>query len=281
MIQEAEIKRLSASLQVDPQVVEHDYILGCFLYFLTQQELTQVSWIFKGGTCLAKCYFPGYRFSEDLDFTVIAKTNQKEVLTAVEQSSKRMHTALGIQTDLKGVSIDTIEDDYGRESFEAKFYYRGPLQIPGSPRSVKVHISADEELSFPSITKTVLHPYSDKTDLPAATLRVYSLEEVFAEKLRALSGQRKYAIARDLFDLYHLAKAGSNVQAAIEVLPDKCRRKGIDPAVFALAAITARKKDFQVNWTNNLEYLVPEGYKTNFEDAWLFATGILARALPA
>jgi predicted nucleotidyltransferase component of viral defense system len=25
--------------------------------------------IFKGGTCLRKCYFPNYRFSEDLDFT--------------------------------------------------------------------------------------------------------------------------------------------------------------------------------------------------------------------
>ncbi|WP_134089972.1 nucleotidyl transferase AbiEii/AbiGii toxin family protein [Olivibacter sp. XZL3] len=27
--------------------------------------------IFKGGTCLRKCYIPDYRFSEDLDFTSI------------------------------------------------------------------------------------------------------------------------------------------------------------------------------------------------------------------
>lgn len=27
------------------------------------------SWVFKGGTCLKKCYFETYRFSEDLDFT--------------------------------------------------------------------------------------------------------------------------------------------------------------------------------------------------------------------
>ncbi|WP_394346518.1 nucleotidyl transferase AbiEii/AbiGii toxin family protein [Sphingobacterium psychroaquaticum] len=26
---------------------------------------------FKGGTCLSKCYFPNYRFSENLDFTSI------------------------------------------------------------------------------------------------------------------------------------------------------------------------------------------------------------------
>ena len=29
------------------------------------------SWVFKGGTCLKKCYIETYRFSEDLDFTVL------------------------------------------------------------------------------------------------------------------------------------------------------------------------------------------------------------------
>jgi predicted nucleotidyltransferase component of viral defense system len=28
-------------------------------------------WIFKGGTCLKKCFVETYRFSEDLDFTVL------------------------------------------------------------------------------------------------------------------------------------------------------------------------------------------------------------------
>jgi hypothetical protein len=28
-------------------------------------------WVFKGGTCLKKCYIETYRFSEDLDFTVL------------------------------------------------------------------------------------------------------------------------------------------------------------------------------------------------------------------
>jgi len=33
------------------------------------EELAE-SWVFKGGTCLKKCYFETYRFSEDLDFTL-------------------------------------------------------------------------------------------------------------------------------------------------------------------------------------------------------------------
>jgi predicted nucleotidyltransferase component of viral defense system len=30
-------------------------------------------WVFKGGTCLKKCYIETYRFSEDLDFTVLPR----------------------------------------------------------------------------------------------------------------------------------------------------------------------------------------------------------------
>ncbi len=30
------------------------------------EDLTQC-WLFKGGTCLKKCFFETYRFSEDLD----------------------------------------------------------------------------------------------------------------------------------------------------------------------------------------------------------------------
>jgi predicted nucleotidyltransferase component of viral defense system len=32
--------------------------------------LLTTEWVFKGGTCLKKCYFETYRFSEDLDFTL-------------------------------------------------------------------------------------------------------------------------------------------------------------------------------------------------------------------
>lgn len=36
------------------------------------------SWVFKGGTCLKKCYFETYRFSEDLDFTLTDASHLNE-----------------------------------------------------------------------------------------------------------------------------------------------------------------------------------------------------------
>lgn len=51
-------------------VVEKDYVLGWLLWGIGRHPALRRSWIFKGGTCLKKCYIETYRFSEDLDFTV-------------------------------------------------------------------------------------------------------------------------------------------------------------------------------------------------------------------
>jgi predicted nucleotidyltransferase component of viral defense system len=51
-------------------VVEKDYVLGWLLWGIGSDEVLRDAWVFKGGTCLKKCYIETYRFSEDLDFTV-------------------------------------------------------------------------------------------------------------------------------------------------------------------------------------------------------------------
>jgi len=71
MIPEVEIRRAAARLGVDPMLVELDYVLGCFLGALFGRPEARVL-RFKGGTCLRKCYIPDYRFSEDLDFTLVS-----------------------------------------------------------------------------------------------------------------------------------------------------------------------------------------------------------------
>lgn len=52
-------------------VVEKDYVLGWLLWGIGRHPVLGQSWIFKGGTCLKKGYIETYRFSEDLDFTVV------------------------------------------------------------------------------------------------------------------------------------------------------------------------------------------------------------------
>ena len=70
MIDRAEILRVANTLGLEARVVEKDYVLGWVLHGIARDPLLGESWVFKGGTCLKKCYFETYRFSEDLDFTV-------------------------------------------------------------------------------------------------------------------------------------------------------------------------------------------------------------------
>ncbi len=70
MIDREEIRELAREFQLEPNVVEKDYALGWLLAGLSAHPALAESWIFKGGTCLKKCFFETYRFSEDLDFTL-------------------------------------------------------------------------------------------------------------------------------------------------------------------------------------------------------------------
>ena len=70
MIKAQEIIAEAARLSLQPHVVEKDYVLGWVLAGISAHDAFHDTWIFKGGTCLKKCFFETYRFSEDLDFTL-------------------------------------------------------------------------------------------------------------------------------------------------------------------------------------------------------------------
>jgi predicted nucleotidyltransferase component of viral defense system len=70
MIDRRELLALAEAVSLQPRVIEKDYVLGWILAGINAHAALTGTWIFKGGTCLKKCYFETYRFSEDLDFTV-------------------------------------------------------------------------------------------------------------------------------------------------------------------------------------------------------------------
>jgi predicted nucleotidyltransferase component of viral defense system len=70
VIDKREILEAASSFRLLPNIVEKDYVLGWILAGINAHEELAEGWVFKGGTCLKKCYFETYRFSEDLDFTL-------------------------------------------------------------------------------------------------------------------------------------------------------------------------------------------------------------------
>jgi predicted nucleotidyltransferase component of viral defense system len=88
LIAEAEIRRYAAQWGVDPMVVDLDYALGWWLAALYHTAESADLLRFKGGTCLRKCYFADYRFSEDLDFTATATLAPQALMAWVEQATR-------------------------------------------------------------------------------------------------------------------------------------------------------------------------------------------------
>lgn len=84
--------------QLRPEVVEKDYVLGWLLSGLGRHPTVQAGWVFRGGTCLKKCYFETYRFSEDLDFTLRpdAPYTPGEILETLKDMSRDVSSDSGI-----------------------------------------------------------------------------------------------------------------------------------------------------------------------------------------
>ena len=83
MIQPAEIARLAHRLGLGDKTIEKDYALTWTLLAVADSPLRD-RLAFKGGTALKKVYVPEYRFSEDLDFTLLAEMSNDELVGTVE-----------------------------------------------------------------------------------------------------------------------------------------------------------------------------------------------------
>jgi predicted nucleotidyltransferase component of viral defense system len=62
MIDREEILELAREFQLPANTVEKDYALGWLLAGISSHHALRDSWVFKGGTCLKKCFFETYRF---------------------------------------------------------------------------------------------------------------------------------------------------------------------------------------------------------------------------
>ncbi len=204
-------------------VVEKDYVLGWLLAGISNHPELGKAWVFKGGTCLKKCYFETYRFSEDLDFTL------SDDKTLDEARLKKMFNDIadwiydqsGIECPRDTFRFEVYKNKRGVMSAEGRIGYRGPMQRRGNSPRIKLDLTCDEILVLEPTTREVHHPYTDR---PVSGIHVqcYSYEEVFAEKIRALAERER---PRDLYDVVHLYRHKSerpDSASVLNTLEQKC-----------------------------------------------------------
>ena len=57
MIDQSEILEAANETGLNPYVIEKDYVIGWVLAGIYDHPDIRDAWVFKGGTCLKKCFF--------------------------------------------------------------------------------------------------------------------------------------------------------------------------------------------------------------------------------
>ena len=267
MIDKSEIMDFSREFGLAANVVEKDYVLGWVLAGIFNHPVIGDKWVFKGGTCLKKCYFETYRFSEDLDFTVSASDglDREFLVTCFKEISSWVYDATGVDIPQDMIRFDVYEKYRGGLSAEGRIGYRGPMQKRGDLPRIKLDLTTDEVLVLDPVVRDVHHPYSDR---PGQGIQInsYCFEEVFAEKIRALAERQR---PRDLYDVIHLYRhddLNPNQSLILSTLDKKCRFKNMATPTMSTFLSRPERDELESEWKNMLAHQLPA--LPAFEQFW-------------
>ncbi len=279
MISAAELRRLAGAWNADFTVVERDYVLSWVLVGLYRRPVLAEGLVFKGGTALRKCYFPDYRFSAGLDFTLRTSPPAQELRAEIEVGCRTITEETGIR--LVPVDFRTLRDVLGEEAYQGRVEYTGPLgRLGGDQPRIRLDLTIYEKLVLPPEHRSVHHPYSDAGSLDLA-MPVYALDEMLAEKLRAML---RRARARDLYDVWQLlTRYGGALdwERARHALEEKAHYKGFSFGSVADFLTLENREAWARSWEASVrrQVSVPTKYDRVVAEVESALTDFLTRSL--
>lgn len=222
------------------ELIKEDIILHKLLFELTRNSYFSENFLFKGGSCLTKCYFGYYRFSVDLDFTYknqsifegLLRKEKRKIL--IESTEKLSHLLEEISTKMNL----TFEVDLSNRKF-VEFGSKGRMitfKLWRGNEFTKIQVNFVELLLFPEkerMVKTLLDKVRIGKDVKIYfneflnfyrnfKIGCYDEREILSEKVRAIL-TRKTQKLRDFYDLFVLDKKGIKIENQIEEIKRKIR----------------------------------------------------------
>jgi predicted nucleotidyltransferase component of viral defense system len=219
------------------EIIEKDYILSWVLAGIAANKKLQGELIFKGGTALKKCYFGNYRFSEDLDFTAKQDIVRGELLDKEIKKSCEIATNLVQKFSPLELKVERYREKESHPGGQEAFNIRGkfPWHRQFLPK-VMVEITIEEPVQIEPVKRSILHGYEEEI---FQEINVYSLEEIIAEKMRAILQHFKKleergwtrSRARDYYDIWRILNGYSNalrMEIISSLFLEKCKVKEVE-----------------------------------------------------
>jgi predicted nucleotidyltransferase component of viral defense system len=257
VIAKQELLQLRGEWQLDVGVIEKDYVLGWLIAAIAHAPELSERWIFKGGTCLRKCYYETYRFSEDLDFTVVDDGPEEpaELTEIFGRIATWLREESGIELLVDERSFTRRRNLRGQPTTQGRIAYRGPNPQSTLPK-VRLDITSDEVLVERPEARDVVHAYGDGP-IAGGRMWCYSLTELAAEKIRALAERCR---PRDLYDVVHIHRHPDLLGRAPRVrsaLDAKCAHAGIAVPTAETIRSSPYVQEVEDEWQNMLGHQLP------------------------
>jgi predicted nucleotidyltransferase component of viral defense system len=226
MISPDELREQAAVYDLNEADIQRDYVFGWLIAGIYRASNLGDIAILKGGNALRKAYFPGTRFSDDLDFSTAQGLDSEMLLRELNGVCDFAQEATGVQFDSeRNRLVDEHQIDAERTVYKFRLYFKN--LIGGRDHvtiSVRLDVTEYDRLYLPVQERQLIHPYSD-ADACRATIKCVKLEEALADKLKCLL-QRRYCY--DLFDLVY----GAFVSRDIEVDRSEIMRVFMQKTIF-------------------------------------------------
>jgi predicted nucleotidyltransferase component of viral defense system len=237
MISEREIKEQAREFGVPTSTIERDYVQNWFL-----ASLRSINMALKGGTGIRKVFIENYRFSDDLDFTLLEPADAETLRAAVIDAMATVRDESGIQ----------FEDDIGfrqtKNGYKATTRFRILHRGTVSPIKIDLDLTSpdSEQILLPVSERPVFHHYSDGLE---TSFTSYALEEIMAEKIRTIFQRTR---SRDLYDIGQLAGRVDR-EVVKSIVRRKCEYKEIS---IDAAALQAKHDRFAALWQSSLGHQI-------------------------
>lgn len=258
-------------LNVAWNVLEQDYVLDWVLWGIASIHELKESLVFKGGTALKKVYFDDYRFSEDLDFTArVGAPEGQNLESAVKTACQNAQDAMNQVMESPRLECTRYTEQKAHPGGQEAFTIRA--QLPWH-RSLHTRVMVEVTKTETLVTTPILHTLCNTYDKNMTyQIHSYSVEEIVAEKLRAILENTKKlhergwsrSRARDYYDIWNILSTYYREIAASDIrnlLQKKCDHKGINftsvDNFFDYKALGVVRKDWLV-WLKPFVSELPE-----------------------
>jgi predicted nucleotidyltransferase component of viral defense system len=242
MIEDKFVDLYASNSKVPVGIARQEIILTYALALMDDRKLLS-HLAFKGGTCLRKVIFgKQYRFSEDLDFTILDNIEPPALLETIQEA---------FSNPFHDISFKEVQGSARITSgcVGVQFEY----QVPSANGTFDLEVSFRAEPILPVIRKPLqAQSYFKQLEFSPPEVSSLAFEEIVSEKTRATFQRTR---PRDIYDLFFCYQKPINLHQVKGLVLIKCWQVK-DP--FDIEKFIENLHSQKFNWAE-LDNLLPRG----------------------